>query len=496
MEDGKPSRASNNDQELPTPTRRESIAENHPKLFLPTPLKNMASRDLTKEADLLSSSLLLPQTPQRKMPVMGTFNSQALVTQPAGVPNNETSEMSSTKSPDQGIDQIEWMSIKPRTRSETAKNREKANLSGSSLPVAQSSRYPRRYKARQAALAKRSSTVGATSNSLFQKPSPTRRRQKQIVRAKRANGEGGEPREAGDTRPGKGEKEGEETTKPPKGRNDSSNPREFFFTMKGPHEPGLKHLAAGIDPLPQAQGSHDQPTFPLAQDEANLSDGTSKPEKGKGPENNITSQSEILSAPLSPSTALNAADHNTIQGEEPNVDVSGRSDEYDAEKFRSMVEAVHAHYESDHPEMNSPEQLLLNISQNPIPAMADPQLRAIPVHQSQRYSYYAETMYTVYIWASGPWPPSPTTRWNRFNITSSDPVTLLFEYIGRNRPDTGLVEIGGGVIAHYLGDVRSHGTRMYQTGWPTTLCLRPCERLPLGFSRWDDFMRSSGMRIY
>ncbi|KAG0642083.1 hypothetical protein HOY80DRAFT_680889 [Tuber brumale] len=280
--------------------------------------------------------------------------------------------------------------------------------------------------------------------------------------------------------------------------------------MKGPHEPGLKHLAAAIDPLPQAKGPHNQPTCPLVGDEASLSDRTIRPERRKGPDNDITSQlgrpsnenNTFTIAPPSLPSIQKATDHNTPRGEESDVDVSGRSNKGDAENLRPIVESfaspqpVRAHYASDHPEMNTPEQLLLNISQNPSPATIDPQLRAIPVHQGQRYNYYMEIQYTVYIWASGPWPPSPTTRWNRFNVTSSSPVALLFQYIGRSRPDTGLAEVGGGMIAHYLGDVRRYGTRMDQTGWPTTLCLRPCERLPLGFSRWGDFMRSSGMRIY
>ena len=504
MEDGKTSRASNNDQEQPIPTEKEPMAKNHPGLILPTPLKNIASRDSTNEAAPSSSSSLPSKTSQQNMPAIDTPNSQTLETQPTGVPSKVTSETTSTKNPDQGRTQIEGMSTKPRTGTTAARGREKAGLSGSSLPeptpVAQSPRYPRRHKTRQTALANRSSTVGAASNPLLQNPSPTRRRQKQIARAKRANGEGGEASEAENTQPGKGGKEGEETTNPPKGRNDSGEPGKFFFTMKGPHEPGLKHLAAAIDPLPQAQGSQNQPDCPLSEDEAN-SDRTSKPEKGKGPENNITSQSERLSVPLSPLSILVAADHNTLQGEESNAHASGRSNEYDAANLLPITEVlaspqpVQAYYESDYPEMNTPEQLLLNLSQNPSPPMTYPQFRAMPVHQGHWYNYYAETQYTVYIWASGPWPPCPTTRWNRFSVTSSSLVTLLFEYIGRNRPDTGLVEIGGGAIAHYLGDVRRYGTRMDQTGWPTTLCLRPCERLPLGFSRWGDFM-SAGMRTY
>jgi len=514
MEDGKPFEVSNNDQELPTSGKKEPTAKDYPKLILRIPLKSVASGDQTKEAVLPSSPLLPSKTSHPEMPVTNAPHSQILETQLTEVPDKVTSEMSPTKNFEQGRTQTEGISTKPRPRSAAAKTKEKAGSRGSSqqepTPVAPSPRYPRRRKTRRTAFANRSPTVGTTSNSLLQSPSPTRRRQKQIVRAKRMNGEVGEPPRVGDTESGNGEKGGEEITKPPNSINDSEEPAKFFFTMKGPHEPGLKHLAAAMDPLPQATGSHNQPVCPLAEDEANLSDRIINPNKGKGPENKITSQSGRLldenvpspPAPLSPPSIQNTKAHNTLQGEESNVDVSGRGNEYDAANLRPFIEAfaspqaVHAHYASDHPEMNTPEQLLLNISQNPSPPVIDSQFRAMPVHQGQRYNYYTETQYTVYIWASGPWPPSPTTRWNRFNVTSSSPVALLFEYIGRNRPDTGLVEIGGGVIAHYLGDVRRYRTRMDQTGWPTTLCLRPCERLPLGFSRWGDFMRSSGMSIY
>ncbi|PUU80165.1 hypothetical protein B9Z19DRAFT_1173096 [Tuber borchii] len=513
MEDSKTIEVSNSDQELPTSGREEPTAKNYPKLILRIPLKSIASRDQTKESVLPSSSLLPSKTSHPEMPDTIAPHSQILETELTGVPNRVASETPPTENFEQGGTQREEMSTKSRTRSAAAKTKEKADSSGSSLqeptPVPQSPRYPRRHITRQTALVNRSPTVGATSNSFLQSPSPTRRRQKEIMRTKRANGEVGEPTRAGDTGSGNGEKGGEEMTKPPEGRNDSEEPRKFFFTMKGPHESGLKHLAAAIDPLPQATGSHNQPVCPLADDEADLSDRIIKPNKGKGPENKITSQSGSLldeyvtspPAPLSPPSIQNASDHNTLQEEESDVDVSGRGNEYDATNLRPFIEAfssqeIHAHYASYHPEMNTPEQLLLNISQNPIPPMADSQFRAMPVQPGQRYNYYTETQCTVYIWASGPWPPSPTTRWNRFNITSSSPVALLFEYIGRNRPDTGLVEIGGGVIAHYLGDVRRYRTRMDQAGWPTTLCLRPCERLPLGFSHWGDFMRSSGMSLY
>ncbi|PUU72709.1 hypothetical protein B9Z19DRAFT_1167103 [Tuber borchii] len=513
MEDSKTVEVSNNDQELPTSGKEEPTAKNYPKLILRIPFGSIALRDQTKEAVLPSSSLLPSKTSHPEMPDTNAPHSQILETQLAGVPNNVASETSPTQNFEQGRTQTEGMSTKPRTRSTAAGTGEKTDSSGSFLqepiPVAQSPRYPRRHKTRQTAVANRSPTVGATSNSILQSSSPTRRRQKEIMRAKRVNGEVSEPPRAGDTGSENGEKGGEEMTKPPEGRNDSEEPRKFIFTMKGPHEPGLKHLAAAIDPLPQATGSHNQPVCQLTDDEANLSDRIIKPNKGKGPENNITSQSgRLLDGNVTPPPALsplavqNTSHHNTLRREESNVDVLGRGNEYDGANLRPFIEAfaspqaVHAHYASYHPEMNTPEQLLLNISQNPSPPMIDSQFRAMPVHQGQRYNYYTETQYTVYIWASGPWPPSPTTRWNRFNITSSSPVALLFEYIGRNRPDTGLVEIGGGVIAHYLGDVRRYRTRMDQTGWPTTLCLRPCERLPLGFSRWGDFMRSSGMSIY
>ena len=465
--------------------------------------------------EVLPSSSLLPSKPSH--PEMSDANaphSQILETQLTEVPNQVTSEKSPTKSFEQGRTQTEGMSTIPRTRSAAAKTKEKDDSSGSSLqeptPVAQSPRYPRRQKTCQTTLANSSPTVGETSKYFLQSPSLTRRRQKQIMRAKRVNDKVSEPPRAGDTGAGNSEKGEEEMTKPPEGRNDSEGPGKFFFTMKGPHEPGLKHLAAAIDPLPQVTGSHNQPFCPLAEDEANISDRIIKPNKGKGPENKITSQPGRLldgnvpspPAPLSPPSIQNTTDRNTFQEEESNADVLGRGNEYHAANLPPIIEALafpqafNAHYASDHPEMNTPEQLLLNISQNPSPPMINSQFRAMPVHQGQRYNYYTETQYTVYIWASGPWPPSPTTRWNRFNVTSSSPVALLFEYIGRNRPDTGLVEIGGGVIAHYLGDVRRYRTRMDQTGWPTTLCLRPCERLPLGFSRWGDFMRSSGMSIY
>lgn len=509
MEDGKTFEVPNNDQELPASTK-EPTAKKYPKLILRIPLKSTASRDQTMEEVLPSLSLLRSKTSHPEMPATNASHSQILETQLTGVPNNVTSETSPTIDFEQGRILAEAMSTKSRTRSAAAKTKEKADSSGSSLqeptPVAQNPRYPGRHKTRQTALANRPPTARATSNPFLQSPSPTRRRQKQIMRAKRVNGEGGEPPRAGDTGSGNGENGGEEMTNPPEGRNDFEEPGKFFFTMKGPHEPGLKHLAAAIDPLPQATGSHNQPVCLLAEDEANLSDRIIKPNKGKGPENRITSQSGRLldgkfpspPAPLSPPSIQNTTDRNTLQGEESQVDVSWRGNECNAANLRPFIEAfaspqvVHAHYASHHPEMNTPEQLLLNISQNPSPPMMDSQFRAIPAHQGQRYNYYTETQYTVYIWASGPWPPSPTTRWNRFNITSSSPVELLFEYIGRNKPDTGLVEIGGGVIAHYLGDVRRYRTRMDQTGWPTTLCLRPCERLPLGFSRWGDFMRSLG----
>ncbi|PWW76530.1 hypothetical protein C7212DRAFT_363649 [Tuber magnatum] len=479
MGDDKTSRASKNDQEPPASPNQEPAPKNHPRSIAPTPLKNISPRGPAKEP-LPSSSSLPPSK-----------NSQAFETRLAGGSNEAASEISPTANSGQGRTLTQGVSIKPRTRSATARNREKPDLSGSSAQeptqVAQNPRYPIRHKTRQTALASHSPTVGASSNPFLQNISPTRRRQKQIVRAKRANGEGGEPPEAEDTASGNGEKEGEETIKAPESRSDAEEPEKFLFTMKGPHEPGLKHLAAAIDPLPQAKGSHNQPTCQPAEDEANLSDRTIRPERRKSPGSDNTSQlgsrtdGNITSTLTPPSLQpiQNTADHNTSRGEGSNVDVSGRSSEYDAANLRPIIEAlatpqpVEAHYASDHPEMNTPEQLLLNISQNPSPAMIDPQLRAIPVHQSQRYHYYTEIQYTVYIWASGPWPPSPTTRWNRFNVTSSSPVTLLFEYIGRNRPDTGLVEIGGGVIAHYLGDVRRYGTRMDQTGWPTTLCLRP-----------------------
>ncbi|KAG0129579.1 hypothetical protein HOY82DRAFT_651797 [Tuber indicum] len=501
-------------QKLFASTNQELAPERGSRAAVPTPPKNISSRGSTKE-DLPSSTFLLPtKTPKPKMPTTDTPDSQTLGTQPTGHLNKATSEKSPTANFGQGRAQTEGPPIKLRTRSATARTREKADPSGSSAqettPIAQNPRYPIRHKTRQTPLENHSPTVGANSNNSSQNSSPIRRRQKQILRAKRVNGEGGELPEGEETGSGNGEKEGEGAIRAPKGRNDAEGLGKFLFTMKGPHEPGLKHLTAAIDPPPQAMNSYNQSTGPFVEDEANLSDTTIRPERRKGPENDITSQlgrpsnedNTSTIAPPPPPPIQKATDHNTPHGEESNVDVSDRSNKDYAENPRPIVGAlaspqpVRAHYAIDHPEMNTPEQLLLNISQNPSPPMIDPQLRAIPVHQGHQYNYYTEIHYTVYIWASGPWPPSPTTRWNRFNVTSSSPVTLLFEYIGRNRPDTGLAEVGGGMIAHYLGDVRRYGTRMDQTGWPTTLCLRPCERLPLGFSRWGDFMRSSGMRIY
>ncbi|RPB04203.1 hypothetical protein L873DRAFT_1840680 [Choiromyces venosus 120613-1] len=514
MGDNRTSQGLSSDQKHPTSVKHQPATKTHSKLFLPGPPKKRESRGPTKEALLPPTSSLALKASQAKMSATKPPNSDPPETQSTDVSTKVAMEISPTPNLEQGRAQIGGLSIKSRTRSATAKSREKADLSLSSMPepapVAQNPRYPKRHKTRQTALANRSPAAGANNSSSFQNTSPTRRRHKQIMRAKRTNGEGGEALAKEDTGLGNSEKEGGETMEAPKGKSDPEVPEKFLFTMKGPHEPGLKHLAAAIDPLPQAKDAHNRPTSPPIEDEGNLSDRTIRPERRRSPGKEITSQSGGLADEDTISTLAvsahpsiqNTADQNILRREESGADVSGRSNEYDAANLRPIMDAlvspqpVQAHYASDHPEMNTPEQLLLNISQNPSPAVIDPQLRAIPVHQGQRYNYYAEIQYTVYIWASGPWPPSPATRWNRFNVTSSSLVTVLFEYIGRSRPDTGLVEIGGGVIAHYLGDVRRYGTRMDQTGWPTTLCLRPCERLPLGFTRWGDFMRSTGMRIY
>jgi hypothetical protein len=101
--------------------------------------------------------------------------------------------------------------------------------------------------------------------------------------------------------------------------------------------------------------------------------------------------------------------------------------------------------------------------------------------------------YTIHIRCGGPWPPGFATRWNRYDLHPSTPISTLFSSEGKTRPDTGLMELGGDGAEHYLADVARDGTRVGQTGWPTWVCLRPCERLPKGFDDWMDYFKSVGM---
>lgn len=103
-----------------------------------------------------------------------------------------------------------------------------------------------------------------------------------------------------------------------------------------------------------------------------------------------------------------------------------------------------------------------------------------------------EALYTVFIHSSGPWPPTHSTRWNRYDLLPDTPISSLFEWEGRTRPDTGLREMGGQEIEHYLGDVTATKTRLSESGWPRWVALRPCERLPQGHIDWVEFLRGSG----